>query len=42
MLDQGRSVRSPLPEEEGAAEKKCDELTATPIRHTSVPLRGRR
>jgi len=28
-------------EEEGAAET-CDELTATPISHRPVPLRGRR
>jgi len=33
MLEQGQSVRSPPPEEEGAAETKCDELTATPIPH---------
>ncbi|XP_049666908.1 Golgi-specific brefeldin A-resistance guanine nucleotide exchange factor 1 isoform X4 [Accipiter gentilis] len=31
MLDQGKSVRSLPPEEEGAAETMCDELTATPI-----------
>ena len=35
MLEQGKSVRSPPPEEEGAAETTCDELTTTPI---SVPL----
>ena len=35
-LEQGKSVRSPPPEEEGAAETTCDELTATPI---PVPLR---
>jgi len=27
MLEQGQSVRSPPPEEEGGAEKTCDELT---------------
>jgi len=31
ILEQGKSVRSPPPEEEGAAEIMCDELTATPI-----------
>ena len=31
MLEQGKSVRSPPPEEEGAAETTCDELTAAPI-----------
>jgi len=31
MLEQGKSVRSPPPEEEGAAETTCDELTVTPI-----------
>ena len=31
MLEQGQSVRSPPPEEEGAAEATCDELTTTPI-----------
>jgi len=30
-LEQGKSVRSPPPEEEGAAETTCDELTVTPI-----------
>jgi len=32
MLEQGKSVRSPPPEVEGAAEK-CDEVTVTPILH---------
>jgi len=27
MLEQGQSVRSPLPEEEGASETTCDEVT---------------
>ena len=36
MLEQGKSVRSPLPEEEGAAETMWDELTTTPI---PIPLR---
>jgi len=35
-------VRSPPPEEEGAAETACDELTATPIPHPPAPLAGRR
>jgi len=41
-LDQGQSVRSPPPEEEGAAETTCDELTANPIPHLPAPLGGRR
>jgi len=31
MLEQGQRVRSPPPEEEGAAERMCDKLTVTPI-----------
>jgi len=31
-------VRNPPPEEEGAAEKMCDELTTTPISLPSAPL----
>ena len=31
MLEQGKRVRSPAPEEDGAAETMCDELTVTPI-----------
>jgi len=31
MLEQGKSVRSPPPEEEEAAETMCDELTASSI-----------
>jgi len=42
MPEQGQSVRSPPPEEEGAAETRCDELTATPIPHRPAPLGGRR
>jgi len=41
-LEQGQSVRSPPPEEEGAAETTCDELTATPIPCPPAPLSGRR
>ena len=40
MPEQGKSVRSPPPEEEGAAETTCDELTTTPIPRPPVPLRG--
>ena len=40
MLEQGKSVRSPPPEEEGAAETTCDELTATPIPCPPVLLGG--
>jgi len=35
-------VRSPPPEEEGAAETTCDELTVTPIPRPPAPLGGRR
>jgi len=42
MLEQGQSVRSPPPEEEGAAERACDELTAATIPHPPAPLGGRR
>jgi len=35
-------VRSPPPEEEGAAETTCDEPTTTPIPRPPAPLRGRR
>ena len=40
MLEQGKSVRSPPPEEEGAAETMCGELIATPIPCPPVPLQG--
>ena len=40
MLEQGQSVSSPPPEEEGAAETMCDELTTTPIPRPPVLLRG--
>jgi len=33
-------VRSPPPEEEGAAETRCDELILSPISHSPVPLSG--
>jgi len=38
----GRSVSSPPPEEEGAAETVCDELTATLVPRPPVLLEGRR
>ena len=41
MLEQGKSVRSPPPEEEGAAETMCDELTTAPFPHPPAPLGGR-
>jgi len=41
-LEQGRSVRSPPAEEEGAADTMCDELTTTPIPRLPAPLRRRR
>jgi len=31
MLEQGKSVSSPPPEEEGAPKTICDEMTSTPI-----------
>jgi len=42
MLEQGKSVRSPRPEEEGAAETTCDELTTDPIPRAPAPLGGMR
>ena len=42
MLELGQSVRSPPPEEEGAAETTCDELTTAPIPHPPALLGGRR
>jgi len=41
-LEQGQSVRSPPPEEEGAAEATCDGRTATPIPRPPALLGGRR
>jgi len=41
-LEQGKSVRSPPPEGEGAAETRCDELTVSPIPHPPAPLGGGR
>jgi len=41
-LEQGQSVRSPPPEEEGAAETAHHELTITPIHCPSEPLGGKR
>jgi len=38
MVEKGKSVRSPPPQEEGAAETTCDELTATPIPHPPALL----
>ncbi|KAK4810807.1 LOW QUALITY PROTEIN: hypothetical protein QYF61_008779 [Mycteria americana] len=40
MLEQGRSVRSPPPEKEGAAETTCDELTTTPLPRSPEPTWG--
>lgn len=34
MLEQWNSVRTPLPDEEGASETTCDELAATPTPHS--------
>jgi len=41
-LERGQRVRSPPPEEEGAAQTTCDELTATSIPHPPAPPGGRR
>ena len=40
MLEQGKSVRSPAPEEDEAAETACDELTVTPTPCPPALLRG--
>jgi len=40
--EQGQTVRGPAPEEEGAAETACDELTAMPIPHPPVSVWVRR
>jgi len=42
MLEEGKSVRSPLPEGQGVAETTYDELIVTTIPHPPAPLRGRR
>jgi len=42
MLELRKSVRSPPPQGEGAAEITCDELTVTPIPRPPALLRGRR
>jgi len=42
MLEQGKKVRSPPPEEEEVVETTCDELTVTPTPHTPVPFGQRR
>jgi len=41
-LEQGKSVRSPPPGGQGAAETTCDELTVTPIPRPPELLVGRR
>jgi len=40
MVEQGKSVRSTPPEEEGAAETMYDELTTTPIHRPPELLGG--
>jgi len=42
MLEQGKSMRGPPPEEEGAAETMFDQMTVTPVPHPPAPLGGRR
>jgi len=37
-----KSVQSPPPEEEGAVESTCDELTVIPIPHPHAPRRRRK
>ena len=39
-VEQEKSVRSPPPEEEGAADTTCDELTQTLIPRPPAPLGG--
>jgi len=41
-LEPGQSVRSPPPEEDGAAETACDELTTAPVPCPPALLGGRR
>jgi len=41
-LEQGKSMRSPPPEGQGAVETMCDELTAAPIPCPPALLLGRR
>lgn len=41
MLEQGKSLRSPLPEDEGAAETMCVELTITAIPFPCVAVEGK-
>jgi len=41
MLENRKSVRGPPPEEEGATETMCDELTVTPIPCAPALLAGR-
>jgi len=41
-LEQGKSVRSPPPEEEGTTATTYNELSVTPIPHPPAPLTGRR
>lgn len=41
-LEQGKSMRSPSPEEEGAEAKVCDELIITLVPHPPAPLRKQR
>ena len=40
MLEQGKSVMSPSPEDDEAAEIMCDELTVNPIPRPPAPLGG--
>ena len=40
MLEQGKSVMSPAPEEDETAEIMCDELIITPIPHPPALLEG--
>jgi len=39
-LEQGQTVKSPPPEEEGVAETTCDQLTVTSIPHPPALLGG--
>lgn len=41
-LHQGKGLRSPPPEEEGAVEMTCDEVTMDPIPHLPALMTGRR
>ncbi|KAJ7413987.1 hypothetical protein WISP_87142 [Willisornis vidua] len=42
IMEPGKNVRSPSPEEEGATETMCEELTTNPIPYPPVPFGSER